>query len=73
MRFDGAARVTVTDAVPDLVGSCVDVAVIVAVPTDAGVKTPVLLTEPMLAGVTDHETEELKLPIPDTVAVQADV
>jgi hypothetical protein len=57
--FDGAARVTVTVALPDLVESCVDVAVIVAVPTDMGVKTPVLLTDPMLIGLTDHVTEVL--------------
>jgi hypothetical protein len=51
--------VTVTAALPDLVESCVDVAVIVAVPVPAGVKTPALLTVPMLAGLTDHVTDEL--------------
>jgi len=54
---DGA--VTVTVALPDLVESCVDVAVIVAVPVPAGVKTPALLTVPMLVGLTDHVTDEL--------------
>ena len=54
---DGA--VTVTVALPDLVESCVDVAVMVAVPVPAGVKTPALLTVPMLAGLTDHVTDEL--------------
>jgi hypothetical protein len=54
---DGA--VTVTVAFPDLVESCVDVAVTVAVPVLPGVNTPALLTVPMLAGLTDHVTEEL--------------
>jgi len=51
--------VTVTVAEPDLVESCVDVAVIVAVPAPAGVKTPELLTAPILVGLTDHVTAEL--------------
>ena len=54
---DGAVTVTVDE--PDLVESCVEVAVMVAVPTDVGVKTPVLLTLPMLVGLKDHETAEL--------------
>ena len=54
---DGANTVTV--ALPDLVESCVDVAVMVAVPTPAGVRTPALLTVPMLVGLTDHVTDEL--------------
>jgi hypothetical protein len=54
---DGA--VTVTVALPDLVESCVDVAVMVAVPVPEGVKTPALLTVPMLVGLTDHVTDEL--------------
>ena len=54
---DGA--VTVTVASPDLVESCVDVAVMVAVPTPAGVRTPAPLTVPMLVGLTDHVTDEL--------------
>ena len=54
---DGA--VTVTVALPDLVESCVDVAVIVAFPVPAGVRTPALLTVPMLVGLTDHVTDEL--------------
>jgi hypothetical protein len=53
------AEVTATVALPDFVVSSVEVAVIVAVPTPAGVKTPVLLTAPMLVGLTDHVTEEL--------------
>jgi len=56
---DGAVTVTVTVADPDLVESCVDVAVIVAVPAPVGVKTPALLTEPMVVGLTDHVTPEL--------------
>jgi hypothetical protein len=51
--------VTVTVAEPDLVVSCVDVAVMAAVPAALGVKTPELLVDPMLAGLTDHVTEEL--------------
>jgi len=50
---------TVTVSLPDFVlpalsGS--EVAVITAVPGDAGVKTPALLTLPMLDGLTDHVT-----------------
>jgi hypothetical protein len=51
--------VTVTVADPDMVESCVDIAVTVAVPAPVGVKTPALLTEPMLVGLTDHVTPEL--------------
>ncbi len=64
---------TVTDAVPDLVESCVDAAVTVAAPVVAGVKTPALLTAPMLAGLTDHVAAWLGFPVPVTVAAQADV
>jgi hypothetical protein len=53
----GTATVTVVE--PDLVESCVDVAVMVAVPAVAGVKMPVLLMAPMLAGLTDHMITEL--------------
>jgi len=67
------AWVTVTVAEPDFVVSCVDVAVMVAVPAPAGVKTPALLTVPMLAGLTDQVTELLKLPVPVSVAAQVDV
>jgi hypothetical protein len=55
--MDGA--VTVTVASPDLVESCVDVAVMVAVPVLEAVNTPALLTVPMLVGLTDHVTDEL--------------
>ena len=48
-----------TVALPDLDESSVEVAVIVAVPVADGVKTPALLTVPMLAGLTDHVTDEL--------------
>lgn len=65
--------VTVTAVEPDLVVSWVDVAEIVAVPVVAGVKTPVLLTAPMLEGLTDQVTPLLKLPMPVTVAVQVEV
>jgi hypothetical protein len=62
-----------TVAEPLLVESCVDVAVMVAVPALLGVNTPELLTVPRLVGLTDHVTEELKLPVPVTVGVQVDV
>jgi hypothetical protein len=48
---------TVRAAVPDLVGSCVLVAVTVAVPAELGaVKTPAPLTVPLVA---DQATTEL--------------
>ena len=68
---EGAATVTVAD--PDLVESSIEVAVMVAVPADVGVKTPALLTLPMLDGLTDQLMELLKLPVPVTVDVQVDV
>jgi hypothetical protein len=64
---------TATEAVPDFVVSCVEIAEMVAVPAPAGVKTPAPLTAPMLVGLTDHVTEELKLPVPLTVGMQVDV
>jgi hypothetical protein len=65
--------VTVTVVELDMVASCVDMAVMVAVPVVVGVKTPVLFTEPMLEGLRDQVTALLKLPVPFTVAVQAEV
>jgi hypothetical protein len=50
---------TATVAVPDFVESWVEVAVIVAVPAPRGVKTPELLIDPMLVGLTDQVTDEL--------------
>jgi hypothetical protein len=47
--------------------------VIVAVPAAEGVKTPALLTAPILVGLTDQVTAVLKLPVPATVGVHADV
>ena len=64
---------TVMAAEPDLVASCVEVAVMVAIPADAGVKTPAPLTAPILDGLTDQVTALLKLPAPDRLAVHADV
>jgi hypothetical protein len=62
---------TVSAAVPDFVGSCVLVAVTVAVPAEAGaVKTPAALTVPLLA---DQATTELYVPVPFTVAVHCAV
>jgi hypothetical protein len=69
----GCGFVTAIGVDPDLVESSVEVAMIVAVPVPAGVNTPALVTVPMLVGLTDHVTEELKLPVPFTVGVQVDV
>ena len=46
---------------------------IVAVPAPDGVNTPALLTTPIPEGLTDHVTAVLKLPVPVTVDVHADV
>ena len=55
--------VTVTIAEPDLVVSCVEVAMSVALVTafrmDVGVKTPEALTAPALVGLTAQVTLEL--------------
>lgn len=51
---DGATTVTVAE--PVFVASWVDVAVIVAVPAPVGVKTPALLTVPIVDGLTAHMT-----------------
>jgi len=59
---------TVTDAVPDFVASCVDVAVTVTVvgeETMGAVRTPDAEIEPAVAL---QVTDELKLPVPVTVA-----
>ena len=62
---------TMTDAAPDLVVSCVLVAVTVTDPAAAGaVKSPAVLIVPV---ETDHVTAELKLPVPWTFAVHCDV
>jgi hypothetical protein len=51
------AVVTTTAAEPVLVPSCVDVAVIVAVPAvELGVKTPAAVIVPAVLGLTDHVT-----------------
>ena len=64
---------TFTVVLPDFVVSCVDVAVMVATPAEAGVKTPVLLILPMLVGLTAQVTEVPKTSEPETVAEQAAV
>jgi hypothetical protein len=62
--------VTVTVADPDLVESCCEVAVMVKVPADELLNSPVIgLMVPPLA---DHVTFGLKLPVPTTVAAQVD-
>jgi hypothetical protein len=59
---------------PDLVVSCVEVAVIVAVPVkEAAVNTPESLTLPISVGLTDHLTSEPLEPVPVTVAVHGEV
>ena len=58
--IEGAS--TMTDAGPDLVVSCVLVAVMVTAPAvDGAVKSPAVLIAPAAA---DHVTAELKLPVP---------
>ena len=52
---------TVTGADPDLVESCVDVAVMVAEPAAVGVKTPDELIVPSVAA---QVTAELNAPVP---------
>ena len=64
---------TVTVADPDLEVSWVEVAVMLAVPVVAGVKSPLLLIVPIPDGLMDHVTELLKLPVPTTVGVQFEV
>jgi len=54
-----AGALTVTAAEPDLVESWAEVAVIVAEPAAAAVKTPALLMLPVLVGLTDQVTDEL--------------
>lgn len=58
---------------PDFVESCVELAVIVAVPATAGAKTPELLMVPALDGLTDQVTAELYVPVPVTVDVHVAV
>lgn len=53
----GTATVTVDE--PDLLASCVEVAVMVAVPAPEGVRTPPLVIVPAVEGETDQETAEL--------------
>jgi hypothetical protein len=65
--------VTVMVVEPDLVESCVEVAVMVAAPALFGLKIPALLTDPMLDGLTDHVMPVLKFPIPATVGVHVEV
>jgi hypothetical protein len=52
---EGTATVTVTVAEPDLVGSSVDVAVMVAVPVAEGVNTPAVVVVPSVANQVTPE------------------
>jgi len=58
---------TTTLLEPDLVASCVEVAVTMAVPVPLGVKTPAAVITPPVA---DQVTAELYPPVPVTVAEQ---
>lgn len=69
----GTVTATVAEPETFVYPLCVDVAVIVAVPADVGVKTPELLTLPMLDGLTDQPTASLKFPVPAIVGVHAAV
>jgi hypothetical protein len=64
------SAVTVTTALPDLEVSCVEVAVIVAVPAAVGVNIPKDVIVPPVAA---QVTAELYAPVPCTVAVQVEV
>jgi len=64
---------TTTLKLPNFEPSCADAAVIVAVPAEAGLKTPAAVMLPIVRGVTDHVTALLKLPVPVTTDVQLDV
>jgi hypothetical protein len=66
----GGGAVTVIVAEPDLVESCVEVAVQVAVPTPLGVSTP---PEVIVPPVALHITPVLKAPVPCTIAVHVAV
>lgn len=68
-----AACVTVTGADPDLVESSVEVAVQVDVPAPVGVRATELPEPEIVPFVAVQVTEELKLPVPWTVAVQVAV
>jgi hypothetical protein len=61
---------TAIGEVPDCVWSSDELAVIFAIPEDAGENTPEELTWPFVAV---HVTAELYAPVPVTVAVQEDV
>jgi hypothetical protein len=63
-------RETLTVVEPNLVASCVDLAVMVAVPAAVGVKAPEEVIEPPVA---DQLTALLNAPVPVTMAVQVEV
>jgi hypothetical protein len=64
---------TTTVAVPDCAVSCTEVAVTIAVPALAGVKTPFPSTDPIPTGLIDQVTAELYAPVPWTLAEHAEV
>jgi hypothetical protein len=81
VRIEAGLQITVTDVIvmgtetltalePDLLPSCTEVAVTVALPAPDGVKTPPELIVPPVAV---QVTAWLKAPVPRTVAEQVDV
>jgi len=61
---------TVTIVLPEIAEFCTEVAVMVAVPGDAGVNTPAGLIAP---GLTPQVYAELNAPVPSTAAVHVEV
>jgi len=70
VTVSAVAFATAIDIAQDFVASCVEVAVIVAVPEAVGVKTTEEVIEPSVA---DQVTALLNAPVPVTVAVQVEV
>ena len=67
----GGLTVTATEV--DLLASCVEVAVMVAVPTTEALNTPLLLIVPAEDGLTVQDTPWLTPEPPFTVALQVEV
>jgi hypothetical protein len=63
---------TVTVVLPDFEPSCSDLAMMDAVPSAVGVKTPLLVIDPALTGDTDHNTDGSYFPVPLKAAAHVD-
>ena len=63
---------TVTVALPDFDPSCADFATMDAVPSADGVKTPLFVIAPALAGDTDQNTVGSNFPAPPKTAAHVD-